>query len=259
MAEILIQHRRHRKVWPWLLGLLVLSLLPLPFVVADRDDDRPTRPTARRDTTQRDTAERDTTTRQDTIAQPLAAAPPVAAIGAGDRRAAAENRTAAPLNRTATTAGGSVAPPAAAAPSADATTFERFIASRKPNANEREHVRFTAEGLRRLADELRALGASATGVRAIRANADSLERINPRRRGHADYARAAFLAAVRELDVLRARHTALVDTGRLRAAAWAIQRERPLHAQRGTVQRFFESARDALRGLSRSTGVRRRR
>jgi hypothetical protein len=259
VAEILIQHRRHRKVWPWLLGLLVLSLLPLPFVVADRDDDRPTRPTARRDTTQRDTAERDTTTRQDTIAQPLAAAPPVAAIGAGDRRAAAENRTAAPGNRTATTAGGSVAPPAAAAPSADATTFERFIASRKPNANEREHVRFTAEGLRRLADELRALGASGAVLRAIRANADSLMRISPRRTGHADYARAAFLAAVREFDILRGRYGAAVDTGRLRAAAWAIEPRPSLHAQRGRVQTFFESARDALHALSRSASVRRGR
>jgi hypothetical protein len=65
--------------------------------------------------------------------------------------------------------------------------------------------------------------------------------------------------AVREFDALRGRYAASVDTGRLRATAWAISPRPRLHQQRSTVQRFFESARDALRALSRSADDRRGR
>jgi hypothetical protein len=105
--------------------------------------------------------------------------------------------------------------------------------------------------LRRLADELATLGASTAGLRAIRVHADSLRTASARRGAQPDYARAAFLAALHELDMLRGRYRVPVDTGRLRATAWAIRPDRPLAAQRGTVQRFFETARDALHALAR--------
>jgi hypothetical protein len=106
--------------------------------------------------------------------------------------------------------------------------------------------------LRRLADELRALGASEAGVAVIRVHADSLQMPNARSAARPDYARAAFLGAVRELDVLRQRRRARVNVAGLRSTAWAINPRRSLAAQRATVDRFFTSARDALNSLSRS-------
>lgn len=259
MAEILIQQRRHRSVWPWLIGLATVALLPLPFMAADRDDRRLTRVVATRPDTQ---MLRDTTPALDTTAQPVAgegAPNEPAAAAAGNRTAATAGGAVVPAESASATGRPPVAASVRAASAAPATTFDRFITSENRNANEHEYVSFTAEGLRRLAEELRTLGASEAGVRAILANADSLERISPRRRGHADYARAAFLAAVREFDVLRGRHSVPVDTGRMRAAIWAIRPERPLQEQRATVRAFFETARNAVLALPRSTGTRRRR
>jgi hypothetical protein len=66
-----------------------------------------------------------------------------------------------------------------------------------------------------------------------------------------DYARAAFLGAVHQFDLLRDRTRARVNVARLRSAAWAIDPKRSLVAQRATVERFFAAARDALDSLSR--------
>jgi DNA-binding transcriptional MerR regulator len=284
VAEILIQRRRQRNVWPWLLGLLALALLPLPFMAGDRDDRRPSRSaTSRRPAAARsDTA----AAAADTARAPGAATEPRAAAGGpGARSSTSDARTtsgsARSGERTTQSAAGAVvsapgapsaaagatgapatrgaaapvaeptgAPAAASTPSS--TSFERFIATSNPRANEREHREFTSDALRRLATELRALGASTAGVRAIMASSDSLRMTNTRGSADPDHARAAFLAAVREFDVLRGRYRAPVDTGALRAAAWAIRPDQRLVAQRTTVQRFFERARDALRALSRS-------
>jgi hypothetical protein len=232
VAEILIQRKRRRSVWPWVLGLLVLALLPWPFL-GNRDEAPAARgPIARPDTI----ARRDTTTRRDTAARTTATA--AGAIAS----AATIAPTAPPKAETAT-----VAP---TRPTPAETSFERFIAARDPGPDERVHRRYTANGLRRLANELRTLGASEAGVTTIRVNADS---VMSTARGSArpDYARAAFLAAVREIDLLGEQYAVAVDTGRLRAAAWAIRPDRRLVAQRGRVQTFFETARDALHSLSR--------
>jgi hypothetical protein len=249
VAEILIQRKRRRRVWPWLLGVLVLALLPWPFL-----DDRDEPPAARDGLARRDSVVRpDTTTVRDTTV----------------RTAAAESGSAAPQSatRTTATAAGAIAPRATAAPTApppkaEAATagstdpsppgksFERFIATRNPNPGERAHRLYTANGLRRLADELRALGASEAGLRIIRLNADSVMS-SARERARPDYARAAFLGAVREIDLLGRRYAVAVDTARLRAAAWAIKPELGLLAQRAEVHAFFEAARDALHSLLR--------
>ncbi len=278
MAEILIQRRRHRNVWPWLLGLLAVALLPLPFMAADRDD-RPTRPAASRRAapTRTDTA----ATLAESAAVPGASTTPGATpAGGGAAGGARETRptpAASSGQRTTQSAAGAVlstppvAPPSGSTPSpagaAAATvpapaaapngSFDRFIATSNRRASDGEHRQYAAEALRRLAAELRDLGASSAGVRAIVANADSLRMPSTRNSADPDHARAAFLAAVRELDVLRARHRAPVDTGALRAAAWAIRPDQRLIAQRTTVQTFLERARDALHSLSRSRSARR--
>jgi hypothetical protein len=234
VAEIRIQRKRRRAVWPWLLGLLALVVLPMPFLF-NRDEAPLARDrTASRDTlAARDTAPRpDTAPRLDTAARVTAAAAGAVAPAAGKPPAA------------------DAAPPAATTAPGTAS-FERFIARRRPAVDGQAQRQYTAGGLRRLADELRALGASEAGVTAIRTHADSLQMPSVRGDAHADHARAAFLVTVRELDLLRDRYAAQVDTARLRSNAWAITPGRSLIAQRGQVQAFFESVRDALRVLPR--------
>lgn len=215
MAEILIQRKRRRRVWPWLLGVLALVLLLSPLLARLNDESSTPRPVART-----------TATAAGAIAP--ATVPPPAAPASKPETVEVASTDSSPTP----------------------TPFERFIAARDSNPGERAQRRYTADGLRRLADELRALGASEAGVRTIRMSADSL---TAAARGSAgrDHTRVAFLAAVRELDVLGGRYAVALDTGRLRAAAWAIGPDRRLPADRGKVQTFFESARDALHSLSR--------
>jgi hypothetical protein len=74
---------------------------------------------------------------------------------------------------------------------------------------------------------------------------------NSRSAAHPDYARAAFLGAIREIDLLRSRHRATINMQRLRNAAWAINPRRTLVAQRTTITRFLEAARSAVDSLTR--------
>jgi hypothetical protein len=247
VAEILIQRKRHRRVWPWVLGLLVLVLLPWPFLT-DREDA----PVVRERLARRDTLTRRETTGLRGTAVPASPSTP---------------DTTEAVTRTTATAAGAIAPATTGPPTASrsnaetvattppnpaptGTSFERFIAARDPNPDERTHRRYTTTGLRRLADELRTLGASEAGVRTIRANADSVMS-TAQRSARPDHARAAFLAAVREIDVLGGRYAVAVDTGRLRRAAWEIRPDSGLLPQRRKVQTFFETARDAVHALSR--------
>jgi hypothetical protein len=233
VAEILIQRKRRRRRWPWVVGLLVLPFLFVPLLW-DRNEVRtPRGAIARRDTVApRDTAQRVTATAAGAVA-PRASTPPAA-----DTSAARTPPPPAPDTAAATT------------PPRVASAFDRFIASSDANRDERANRRYTAGALRRLAVELRTLGASAPSLAAIRAHAESLEVAPRRRERDADYARTAFLAAVRELDLLRDRRAVAVDTARLRSTAWAVVPNRPLAAQRPAVQAFFEAARDALHALA---------
>ena len=264
MAEILIQRKRRRRVWPWLLGLLVLALIPWPFM-----NQRELGPAARERTARRDSvpggaaaSARDTVTLADTSTRPRGQS----TSGVVDQTTAAEDTTAA--RRMTATAAGAIAPPDTARPIADTSpgaapatapatapsggnAFDRFLAASDTKWDASTHRQYTADGLRRLADELRSLGGSQAGVATIRAYADSLRMRNARTNARPDYARAAFLAAVHELDLLQRRHRVVVDTGRLRSTAWAIKPNRPLVTQRAAVLGFFESARSALHSLSR--------
>jgi hypothetical protein len=234
VAQIRIQRKRRRAGWPWLLGLLVLIVLPLPFLL-DQDGTPVGRDrTARRDASAvRDTTVRDTTPRRDTASR-------VTGVAAG----AVAPASGSPPS----TVAGSSRP--ATAPQREGP-FERFIARSRRAPDEGAQRRYTADALRRLADELRARDASEAGVAAIRMHADSLRTAPVQGDARAEHARAAFLAVVREIDLLRERHAAAADTGRLRSAAWAIRPRRGLLAQREQVQGFFETARDALHLLPR--------
>jgi hypothetical protein len=169
------------------------------------------------------------------------------ATSAGTIAPAETPRAASPATSAASTAPSSAGPGS----SPRDASFSRYTATTKAPTNERAHREYTAEALDRLAAELRALGANAAGVSVITAHADSLRMPNARGAAHPDYARAAFLGAVHQFDLLRARNRGRVNIARLRSAAWAIDAHRPLVAQRATVERFFAAARDALDSLSR--------
>jgi hypothetical protein len=269
VAEIVIQRRRQRSIWPWLLGLLALALLPLPFLGAGGDEPR----AIGNRTTPRDTADRrDTSAATDTATARAGKLGGAAAAAGASRTTGTATGTvvpAAPSGATGTTRPAAAAPsggasppgagPAVTAASRGRPTFGSLIAGRRARLGDAEHRQFTAQALRLLAEELRALGASRTGVRAIRVHADSLVMARARRGARPDYARAAFLAAVHEFDVLRRRYAASVDTSRLRDAAWAIRTDRPWLEQQRSVDAFFETANDALQSLSRAAALRRRR
>jgi hypothetical protein len=253
VAEILIQRRRHRSIWPWLLGLLALALLPLPFV----SDGRGEATSARTRTTRQDTVARsDTLRRRDTTTSGGGAVSTGGAARSAERASGTAAGAVVPAgSRPAETV---TDPAPTSAPSAG-TRFEHFIASTTRSGRDSDHREFTVQALHLLADDLRELGASAAGVRAIRANADSLRTNRTRPNANPDHARAAFLAAIRELDLLRARYRVAVDTGSLRSAAWALRPNDSWSAQRAPIERFFEGAREAVQSVSRASGLRRRR
>ena len=223
MAEIRIQRKRRPKTWPWVLGVLALVLLLLIPFRASEDDTALVGPVAARveKVAPADTSTRVTTTAAGVVAPPASTPPQPADT--------------------------SVAPDTVSRESA----FDRFLASSDSSRSERAHHQHTSTGLRGMADGLETRGASAAGVATIRAYADSLRMSTGRNARHADYIRTAFLAALRELDELRARHGAAVDTARLRAAAWGIRPDRSLLAQRRRVRTFFETAGDAMQALPR--------
>ena len=297
MAEILIQRKRRRRVWPWLLSLVVLALLPLPFL-GDRGEQRTVeRPRPRGDTTMRRDTAAATVAAADSGAiqvpgagvtaaasdgsagaaargQPATGQPAPGEVAAGARVTSPSPGGASPgspsssvasstvglprerSERTTAMSAGTIAPmdtaPASRATS-DRASFSRFTATTKAPTSERAHREYTADALDRLAAELRALGSNAAGVSVITAHADSLRMPNAGSAARPDYARAAFLGAVHQFDLLQSRNRGRVNVARMRSTAWAIDPRRSLIAQRATVERFFAAARDALDSLSRKS------
>jgi hypothetical protein len=281
VAEILIRRRRRRGVWP--LRLLLILVAALLLLYLNERTERPSpRVAVRGDTTVRNVAAaRDSipvSSAQDSSAPvgsravssaPVSSAPglaPVAPAPAGPAASSSRpsepargqptpglvvagqspDTTRAARERTTTTSGGTIAP----APSGP-SSFRRFIATARPARTERAYGAYAAEALERLAADLRALGASQAGVLPLRAYADSLQLPNTWDGAQADFARAAFLGAVHQFDLLRARAGARIDVSRLRAIAWQIDSRRPLVPQRTTLDRFFAAAQDALDSLAR--------
>ena len=137
------------------------------------------------------------------------------------------------------------------------TEFLRFVeAQRAPDATQAMGIR-TADGLRLLADAIESIAGRDTAHRSsvaphvadLRARADSMRRAVP-----ADDAALAVGAFVIASDLLRALQAqgqpTLTDrAAEARQAALAMRVDRPLSSQAGEVQRFFERAAAALRGL----------
>jgi hypothetical protein len=121
--------------------------------------------------------------------------------------------------------------------------FTTFIATTDATRDETGQHAYTAEGLRRLAAAIDGsrLGAAA-GARTsfIRAMGDSLQLTTPGNDRHSEMTRVAFDSAAAALSGMGAAGAALQGHAR------AVRPERHLQAQKAEIQRFFESARDAL-------------
>ena len=212
MAEIRIQEKK-RSILPLILGALALLLLLGYCFTRDRGG-----------------AVADTT----------------AAGGAPDTiRAAGE-----------TAAGGA----AAAAGGAAVADFVAYAGARDTAQETEANHQYTAGGVRRLAaalDELAAAGAGGSAAAAvdIRAYADSMRRSVDRlqRSGaddrHADDAKAAFSAAVSAMTTIDRARGRTRDVAPMRAIYGELKSTQPLLPQLGTVQRFFEAARDGLQAM----------
>ena len=142
------------------------------------------------------------------------------------------------------------------APSTDALAiYSAFIKDGDVERSADAQHRYTAEGLRRLAAALeaqRAASATAPHLAGVRAAAESLASMPEATARDVDVVREGFGATARAVRELGAPN----DKARaVQAAARAVSPRRPLVTQRTAIQRFFESARDALEtGAPRNGG-----
>ncbi|HKW46839.1 MAG TPA: hypothetical protein VJN70_05320 [Gemmatimonadaceae bacterium] len=211
MAEIPIERREHRgSLWAWLIGLVVLLLLI--WLAATR-----------RHVPQTAVAPGDTTS----AAGEIAPAYPGATPGAT----------------------GSAATPSVATASGAIAEFSRFIGAAGPNLTDAEQREYTAGGIRRLADALSSEGVTGPSIDNMHNKADALQSSGPASAKHSDMARAAFLSAADAFDSLKQSHPNLNAAG-VRNAADAVKPGTHFLREKGDVQRFFDTARDALEQLS---------
>jgi hypothetical protein len=216
MAEIKIQPKQHgAKWWMWLLPLLLLGLLAW-FLMRSRADEQ--------------TASAGDTTATST------------ALGTGAMAAPGMAGT------TTATSGGAVG---ATDAGASTTEFATFIAATDANRDESGQHQYTSEGIRRLAS---AIEGSRVGANAgpqlliMRAMADSLQQSPSGSDRHSEMTRGAFDAAIIPLASLGGN-----ASSQLQSAARAVSPDRHLLAQKAEIQRFFETARDALQSGGAAT------
>lgn len=213
MAEIPIERREHRgALWAWLIGLIVLLLLI--WLAASRRHGAQT-----------------------------------AAVRSDTTTAAGEIAPATPYPGTAPGATASAAAPSVATASGAIAEFSRFIGAAGPNLTDAEQREYTAGGIRRLADALSSEGATGPAIDNMRNKADALQKSGPASARHSDMARAAFLSAADAFDSLKQSHPNL-DASGVRNAANAVKPGTHFLREKGDVQRFFDTARDALQQLS---------
>jgi hypothetical protein len=168
--------------------------------------------------------------------------------------------TAAPDTVRAAGDAGTTGAAAAIGGGAAVADFVAFAGARDTAQETEANHQYTAGGVRRLAaalDELAAAGAGGSAAAAvdIRAYADSMRRSVDRLQQsaaddrHADDAKAAFSAAVSAMTAIDRARGRTRDVAPMRAIYGELDSARPLLPQLGTVQRFFEAARDGLQAM----------
>jgi hypothetical protein len=154
---------------------------------------------------------------------------------------------------TATAAGAGAAGTATGAGGGGAVAdFASYVTARDTAQETEGNHQYTAGGVRRLAA---ALEESAAGNPDIAVYADSMRRsVDRLQQGantdvHADDAKAAFSAAVSAMAQIDQARGRTRDVAPMRAIYGELSSKRPLLPQLGTVQRFFEAARDGLQSM----------
>ena len=178
-----------------------------------------------------------------------------------DRGGATADTTAAAGAPDTMRAAGETGGAAAAVGGAAVADFVAYASARDTAQETEANHQYTAGGVRRLAaalDELAAAGAGGSAAAAavdIRAYADSMRRSVDRLQRsaaddrHADDAKAAFSAAVSAMTAIDKARGRTRDVAPMRAIYGELKSTQPLLPQLGTVQRFFEAARDGLQTM----------
>lgn len=157
---------------------------------------------------------------------------------------------------------GGIAPAASTAHSA-VQAFLRFDQDHRALASADTTHEYTADGLRRLAVALGAIneqdaahrGTLQPRLSALLTRANELEK-NPESTRHSEYTRAAFMDAASVMGMLQQQrfptlHTNVAQVAQVKQAAAAVQPNTLLLQQKATVQKFFDSAADAVRAMTR--------
>ncbi len=168
---------------------------------------------------------------------------------------------AGPVDSTATAMapGDSVGAGMAAGAAAGGTAMNDFVSyvSARDTAQETEgNHQYTAGGVRRLAAALEGVAGGNPNIAvyadSMRSSVDRLQR-SAASDVHADDAKAAFSAAVSAMEQIDRARGRTRDVAPMRAIYNELKSQRPLVPQLPTVQRFFESARDALQAMGAAT------
>lgn len=273
MAEIDIE-RKQTTAWPWiLLGLVVLALLAW-WLLGHRSTD------ARAAAVTPAAQVMDTTYN--------AAAAGVAAMPAADSGVIAPAASTANTANTANTAVPTANVPAARVATAPTNVaaadiprvngavvnaqlargvtsnsavqaFLKFDQDHRALAGADTTHEYTADGLRRLAVALGAIneqdaahrGTLQPRLSALLTRANELEK-NPESTRHSEYTRAAFMDAASVMGMLQQQRFPTLQTNvtQVKQAAAAVQPNTLLLQQKATVQKFYDSAADAVRAMT---------
>lgn len=128
--------------------------------------------------------------------------------------------------------------------------FATFVGAQSATRDENEQHRFTAGGIRRLAQALESLESGAgtsTKLADMRAQANALESSAVGSDRHADMTRTAFLAAADVFAMIPTNRVSAVATSQIRAAAEAMSAGPTLLGQKDKIDAFFSAAAKALR------------
>lgn len=264
MAEIDIE-RKQSTAWPWILvGLVVLALLAW-WLLGHRSTDvraAAVTPAAQvMDTTYNASAAGVAAmpaADSGVIAPTANTAVPTANVPAAGVTTAPTNVAAADMPRVnGAVVNGQLARGVTSNSAVQA--FLKFDQDHRALAGADTTHEYTADGLRRLAVALGAIneqdaahrGTLQPRLSALLTRANELEK-NPESTRHSEYTRAAFMDAASVMGMLQQQRfpTLQTNVAQVKQAAAAVQPNTLLLQQKAAVQKFFDSAADAVRAMT---------
>ena len=172
--------------------------------------------------------------------------------GAGVAGAGAGSSASAAAGTAGAAAGNGAAGATSGGANGAVDQFVQFTQQHDTTGETEGQHQYTAEGTRRLAAALEALGGSGSNISmyadSMRSSVDRLQRSSAKDM-HSDDAKAAFSAAVSAMAQIDKTKGTTRDVAPLRAIYNQLNSKQPLMPQRATVERFFKAAADALQTM----------